>query len=126
MSDLKGTLEEGYRVQMSIRDHEVFADEPIDVGGTNTAVKPSELILSGLASCKLITMRMYANRKGWDLQNAHIELSYIEKGDPTIVRKNITFEGDLSEDQIKRLRVISGRCPVAKMLSNSIIFQELY
>lgn len=126
MSDLKGTLEEGYRVRMSIRDHEVFADEPIDVGGTNTAVKPSELILSGLASCKLITMRMYANRKGWDLQNAHIELSYIEKGDPTIVRKNITFEGDLSEDQIKRLRVISGRCPVAKMLSNSIIFQELY
>ena len=125
LSDLTGSLEKGYRVRMSIRSHEVFADEPTDVGGTDTAVKPGELILSGLASCKLITMRMYAERKGWDLQNAHIELTYIEKGSSAIVGKKITFIGDLTEDQKNRLTVISGRCPVAKMLSKSIVFQPL-
>lgn len=121
--DLIGSNENGFTVKMTVRGHEVIADEPEDVGGTNLGAKPGELLLSSLAGCKLITMRMYAERKGWELGETTIELRYIEKDDPTIVGKKIRFSGDLDEDQVKRLIDISGRCPVAKMLQNSITYE---
>lgn len=122
-ADLTGVIHGSFRVEMEARGHQVLADEPEEVGGTNTAAKPGELVLAALASCKLITMRMYAERKGWDLGETRIDLCYIEKGDPTIIEKKIHFGGDLSDEQKKRLTDISGRCPVAKMLSKSISFE---
>lgn len=121
--DLKGINLSGFAVKMSARGHEILADEPKDLGGTDLGAKPSELLLSSLAGCKLITMRMYAERKGWEIGETTIELRYIERGDPTIVEKKIRFTGDLDEDQTKRLIDISGRCPVAKMLKNSIVYE---
>ncbi len=122
-SPLTGKIGKDYKVRMSIRGHEISADEPVEVGGTDEAAKPGELLLSALASCKLITMNMYASRKGWDFQGATISLHYLEKGDPTIIEKQIDFIGDLDEKQKQRLLDISGRCPVAKMLSKSISFE---
>lgn len=120
---LIGEIGKDYQVKMSIRGHEVQADEPIEVGGTDKAAKPGELLLSSLASCKLITMNMYATRKGWDFQGAKISLQYLEIGDPTIIEKKIDFIGDVDDKQKQRLLDISGRCPVAKMLSKSISFE---
>lgn len=121
--DVTATIKGNFRVEMNARGHQIVADEPEEVGGTDTAAKPGELVLASLAGCKLITMRMYAERKGWDIGETRIDLSYIEKGDPTIVAKKIYFDGNLTEEQQKRLTEISGRCPVAKMLSKSITFQ---
>jgi len=120
--DITGINQTGFTVKMVSRNHEIIADEPIDVGGADLGAKPGELLLSSLAGCKLITMRMYAERKGWDLGEVTIALKYLEKGDTTIVEKKIRFSGDLEEDQIKRLLDISGRCPVARMLKNSISY----
>lgn len=122
-SELDAVNNNGFTVNMTIRGHEVVADEPSDVGGTHLGAKPGELLLSSLAGCKLITMRMYAERKGWELGEASISMRYLEKGEPTLVEKKIRFSGDLDEDQVKRLIDISGRCPVAKMLKNSIAFE---
>ncbi|XOV68184.1 MAG: OsmC family protein [Fluviicola sp.] len=121
--DIVGTNSAGFTVRMSARGHEVLADEPKEVGGTDLGAKPGELLLSSLAGCKLITLRMYAERKGWDLGETTISLRYLEIGDPTIVEKKIRFSADLTEGQIKRLVDISGRCPVAKMLKNSIVYE---
>ncbi len=121
--DLIGVNDGGFVVKMTARGHEVKADEPVEVGGTDQAAKPGELLLSSLAGCKLITMRMYAERKGWELGETTIALRYLEKGDPVIVEKKIRFSGDLDEAQTKRLIDISGRCPVAKMLKNSITYE---
>lgn len=121
--DLNGENLTGYAVTLTARNHTVVADEPTELGGTDLGAKPSELLLGSLAACKLITMRMYAQRKGWDLGTVTIQLKYKEKGDPTIVEKAIRFTGPLDEKQESRLLEISGRCPVAKMLKNSIIFE---
>lgn len=120
---LTASLKEGYLVENISRGQSWRSDEPEALGGTNLGPTPNELLLSSLASCKLITMRMYANRKEWDFQGATISLSIMEKADKTIIEKLIVFQGDLDEDQIKRLKVISGKCPVAKMLRHSVEFK---
>ena len=118
-TSVQAALLEGYRVENATRSLEWFADEPESIGGTNTAPKPSELLLSALASCKLITMRMYAERKGWDVSGLEVDLEIIEKSDKTLLSKKITFPDNLDQAQRDRLTEISGRCPVAKMVSES-------
>lgn len=122
-SELNARIRSNYKVELSSNGHEIIADEPTDIGGGNVGMTPDDLVLSSLAACKLITMRMYAERKGWHFSEARISLAYIEKGDPTVVSKKIEFDGDLQPDQVERLLVISGKCPVAKMLSKSISFR---
>ena len=120
---LYASLSEPFVVTNRLGEHTWISDEPMDLGGKNEGPKPTELLLSALASCKLITLKMYADRKGWELGTASIELHYIEKGEKTIIGKKLTFSSDMSEEQYNRLKDISGRCPVAKMLQNSIEFQ---
>lgn len=120
---LSAKLKKGYQVENVSRTFNWLSDEPEDVGGDNLGPKPTELLLSSLASCKLITVKMYANRKEWDVQQISIDLKILEKGNPTLIEKKIRFEGELDEEQKKRLLEISGRCPVAKMLSNSIEYK---
>lgn len=125
MSEVKVTasITESYNVDFESRTHSWNADEPFEDGGKDLGPKPTELLLSSLAGCKLITVRMYALRKEWDLQKVTIELKILEKGEKTLIEKKIRFEGNLDEDQKKRLLDISGRCPVAKMLSNSLEYK---
>lgn len=118
--NVKAKLLDGFRVENNTRGLSWYADEPEELGGANTAPKPSELLLSALASCKLITMRMYAERKEWDVAGLKVDLEILEKGEKTIVSKKITFPEGLDEAQRQRLTEISGRCPVAKMVKDSI------
>lgn len=122
-SDVSASIESNFAVQIKSRTHTTVSDENVDDGGKDLGPNPGELLLSALASCKLITMRMYAQRKGWDFRKASITLAYVENETPALVSKHIDFEGDLDEEQIERLQVISSRCPVARMLSESIQFK---
>ena len=122
MTQLKASLIGKYTVKNESRTHTWLADEPNEEGGDDKGPKPTEILLSALASCKLITLKLYADRKGWDLQNIHIDLKIIETGVVTKIEKRIVFIGDLVDKQKERLLDISGRCPVVKMLSNSIEF----
>lgn len=118
-----GELKQGYTVVNSSRGHKWISDEPTDVEGLNLGPKPTELLLSSLISCKLITLQMYASRKGWNIDGLKIHLAILETGEKTIIEKRIDFTSNLNEEQQKRLTDISGRCPVVKMLSNSIEFK---
>lgn len=124
MVEVKGHLKEKYTVENSARDHTWLVDEPIEVGGLDLAQKPSEQLLSALVSCKIITVKMYAERKGWDVKNIYVHLALGDKiGDKTIIEKSIKYEGELTQEQKERLTEISGRCPVAKLVANSFEFK---
>ncbi|MBS1517063.1 MAG: OsmC family protein [Bacteroidetes bacterium] len=122
----------GYKTEIDTRGHLFLADEPIDTGGTDTAASPYEMFLSSLGSCKAITMRMYAQRKNYKLDEIEIELSHqkinaedcadceTKAGTIDKIDIKVRFKGELNDDEIKRLLEISERCPVQKTVMSEV------
>ncbi|WP_313257935.1 OsmC family protein [Sphingobacterium sp.] len=117
-----------YTTTISYEDLNILADEPIEVGGQNKGLAPTQLLLSSVGACKAITMRMYANRKEWKVDKIDIKVSSevqrSEQQQTTYIKCNIFIEGDLDEEQKKRLYAIGEKCPVHKMLMNPIVIES--
>lgn len=121
-----------YTTQIKLGKHTLIADEPIKYGGNDFGPSPYEYLSAALASCTTITVQMYAKRKEWDLTHIQVDVDYDKKHaldcenceDKTAkidtFSKNITFSGNLTEEQITRLLNISKKCPVHKTLENKI------
>ena len=67
-------VERGFRTAIAAREHDLVVDEPVELGGADAGMTPYELLLASLSSCMALTMRMYADRKGWALEGASIHL----------------------------------------------------
>lgn len=102
------------------RGHEGVADEPAEFNGTDTGFAPDEWLASALASCSIITMRMYADRKGWPLDSIEMEVQFERIDKLSKFVKHIKFVGQLDETQQQRLLDIGEKCPVHKTLTNPI------
>lgn len=98
-------------------DHQLIADEPGEDGGANRGFDPFELVLAALATCTTATVKMYADRKGWEIKKLNIQLSMVEKEKVQHIHKDITIEGNLTEEQVARLMVVANKCPVHKILT---------
>jgi putative redox protein len=121
-----------YSQIISAGGHLLRADEPVEAGGSDTGPNPYELLLAALGACASITVRMYADRKQWPLEGVHIELSYgeahaehsaacdTENGMITGIEMEVSFAGDLSEQQRQRLLEIANKCPVHRTLTSRI------
>lgn len=107
--------ESGFVQQLAARAHRFTADEPVSNGGTDTAPSPHELWLGGLAACTALTLRMYANRKGWDVGAITMDLSISRNadGDESIERK-IHLGAPLTSEQRVRLAQIADKTPVTR------------
>ena len=106
------------------RDRRISADEPVKVGGTDRGLSPFELVGAGLGACTTMTMRMYANRKGWDAGAAQVDVTW-EQADRhnSTFRRTIILGADLSDEQRARLIEIADRCPVHRMLEGSVTIE---
>jgi putative redox protein len=107
----------GFVQEIQARSHQLRADEPLDNGGTDSGPAPYELLLAGLAACTSLTLRMYADRKQWELGLIDVRLRFSrdEQGQEKIDRK-IAFGAPLSEAQITRLAEICEKTPVTKTI----------
>jgi uncharacterized OsmC-like protein len=117
-------------------DHVWLGDEPKSSGGDNLGPDPYEHLLAALGTCTSMTVRLYANRKQWPLDDVEVTLSHerrhaddcadCEKGDVRIevLKRRIAFQGDLSEDQRARLLAIADRCPVHRTLTGDLRIQS--
>lgn len=136
MEKARVVLENDLKAEIEIRDFSLVADETLESGGTNEGPEPPELLLGAIGACAAITMRLYARRKGWDLQKVDIHLE-VEKVDPAlypektagaalahVVRKRYYFTGDLTSEQKTRLIEIGTKCPVARIVQNPVIFED--
>lgn len=119
---------ENYKIEIqSPSGNVIIADEPIDMGGKDLGFSPKELLASALAACASATVKMYADRKDWDLEEVKIsiELDFIPKENRTIINRKLAFIGNLDETQKNRLLTIANACPVHKVLSNPIEINTL-
>ena len=114
-----------YGQDITIRSFQLIADEPESLGGDDKGPTPMEYIFAGLASCKAITIRMYAERKKWSLDKVDVQVHYKSiKDQPPTVQAELTIEGDLDTTQKARLIEIGDRCPVHRFLSQQITIQS--
>ena len=94
-----------YKTELISRNHHYLADEPLEKGGQNLGPTPSELLHSALASCTSITLRLYATRKEWQIDEIKVEVTdgINQESKESILTKNITLISNLDEAQLKRM-----------------------
>lgn len=111
-----------YRTQIETTSHRFVSDEPIDLGGNDLGPNPGEFLSAALAACTTITVKMYAERKAWNLEEAIVEVDFVRDRKENITKftKSVELIGDLDEDQRKRLFDIAARCPIHQTLINPI------
>ncbi|MBZ4044337.1 OsmC family protein [Flavobacterium hibisci] len=115
-----------YRTEItSASGNIVIADEPQEAGGKNLGFSPSELLASALASCTLITLRMYINRKQWNVSEIDIKVDLEKDSEQNIslFTRKIEITGEIDESQRQKLHIIADKCPIHKTLTNTIIIQ---
>lgn len=117
---------ENYVTKVTQRHHEYFTDEPVEFGGKDKYTTPQELLLGSLASCVATTLRMYANRKGWELGTISVDVTMrsikSEHGAEFEFNQNFSFSNssNLTIEQLNRLVQIAKKCPVAQIIQKTV------
>ena len=122
--------ERGFRADILSNGFALVADEPASVGGTNTGPTPYDYLLTALGSCTAMTLRMYADKKGWPLESVTVRLTHRKihandcaecESDAGYVDREIELVGQLTPKQRERLGEIADRCPVHKTLLGEVV-----
>ncbi len=106
--------------RISANGHSFIGDEPKSIGGADAGAAPYDFLLASLGLCKSVTLRLYAEHKGWDLQHIEVELEHSRKDEAEAIAVKLNLKGELSEEQINRLHEIAEKCPVQRTLQNPI------
>lgn len=125
--------EKGYTTAIQAGRHRLVADEPRADGGEDQGPAPYDYLLGALGACTAMTLRMYADRKGWPLTGAAVRLKHsrihaadcaecrTREGRLDQIVREISLHGPLNADQRQRLLEISERCPVHRTLRSEIV-----
>ncbi len=123
---------ENLQHEATVDGHSVLLDEPKEAGGDGTGMNPNELLLAALGGCIAITLRLYARRKGWPLDDVRVVLTHDkvhakdcedcehEDGMLDVIRRKVEIVGELTQEQRTRLQEIAARCPVHRTLTGTI------
>jgi putative redox protein len=116
----------GLRNKIDIRGHSLVCDEEEHHGGEDEGPNPQELLAASLASCTVITMQMYAERKGWDVDDITVDVDYepAQRGSPTRFRMVVELPKELPEEQRQKLMQIAAKCPIHRTLEGEVMFDE--
>lgn len=130
--------EEKFTATLTVGNHELVADEPVSVeGGKDKGPDPYDYLLMSLGSCSVMTVKMYARRKGWEVGELYMELRHNKRHvedcghceDPSskidVIEKELVVEADLSDEQLDKLLEISNKCPVHRTLMEDIKIESL-
>lgn len=110
---------EGFAHDLEVDGHTLVVDEPEESGGTALGPRPTRLVGGALAACTAITVEMYAERKGWKLGDVEVDVDIEYDGAaPSSFDVTLKVQCELDDDQLERLRVIAGKCPVHRALAS--------
>jgi putative redox protein len=118
------TAGDGFATKVTTDDgHEITIDEPASAGGADTGPSPRRLLAASVASCVSITIRMYAERKDWDVSGLEVTTEIDEtspRGEPTPIHTSVTLPEHLDDDQRERILRIAEKCPVHATLEGEV------
>jgi putative redox protein len=122
----------GFAQEVEIGSHEVYADEPVSYGGTDTGPTPYDLLLAALGSCTSMTIGFYARKRRWPLESITVSLRHskvhaadceeceTKEGKIDRIYLDIQLSGSLTDEQCAKLIEIAGKCPVHQTLTSEI------
>lgn len=112
-----GSAVPAYLVDLRLRTHRLVADEPTSAGGGDQGPTPLDLLLGALAACTATTLRMYAERKGWELTTIEVDVrDRVGEDGVVTIERTITVPAGLSTEQLQSLARIADRTPVTRMI----------
>ncbi len=116
-----------YETHLSTASQVIVADEPVDMGGQDRGMRPGELLAASLGACTVMTLRMYADRKGWPLDSVVVHVDYTNDIDTkrSLFVVKLILNGSLTEDQRVRLTEMADRCPIHRALQNPVDFETI-
>lgn len=118
--DITGSIgTKKYQCTIRWRGGEFFMDEPESVGGGGKAPDPFSTLLASLAGCTLSTLRMYIDRKGWDIPEIGVALNIRQTPTISEISRKITFVNTVTDEQKTKLLAIAEKCPVSRILKGS-------
>jgi putative redox protein len=113
-----------YQCVIEWRNGQFIADEPEKQGGLDTGPDPFTLLLSSLASCTLVTLRMYIDRKGWDIPEIKVNVNMWQTKEndalTTYIDRDVLLPEGIDPEQKNRLLEIAAQCPVSRLLEGNI------
>ncbi|HTT12485.1 MAG TPA: OsmC family protein [Burkholderiaceae bacterium] len=109
-----------YRQTLPCGRHTMLANERAAHGGADAGPMPFEYLLSALGSCTSITLRMYAERKGWRLGTVNLSLVLHRSAEGDRIDRRIAVSASLSAGQTTRLAEICEKTPVTLTLKSGI------
>jgi putative redox protein len=122
--DIIGSIgTQNYLCTILWRNGRLLMDEPENVGGKDLGPDPFSTLLASLAGCTLSTLRMYIDRKGWDIPEIKIAINLTQENNEvfeTIITREISFSSNVDQETKNRLLIIAEKCPVSKILKNKI------
>jgi uncharacterized OsmC-like protein len=138
MSDVIVTSLANLQNEVRYENHTLTTDEPLEAGGEDAGPDPYTLLLAALGSCISMTTTLYAKRKAWTLERVTvrlrlerihasdcIECTHTTEGYVHRIQRSVSFEGELTAEQLTRLQEIAHKCPVHKTLTSEIVITEL-
>jgi putative redox protein len=122
--DLLGTIGiQKYLCSITWRNGTLIMDEPKNISGQDLGPDPYTTLMASLAGCTLSTLRMYIDRKGWEIAEISVRLNLHQETETeliTFIKRDITFSNEISVEQKERLLLIASKCPVSKILENKV------
>jgi putative redox protein len=124
-----------YTNHIYTKTHHIYGDEPLDFGGDDLGLSPYQFLCAAIGSCTVLTLKLYAHRKQWELKEVFVYLSYSKKhaselrldieemGQLDHISKRIKLVGNLTNEQKNKLKEIASKCPVHKTVANKVYFE---
>jgi putative redox protein len=115
----------GYAHSLTAEHHTLIADEPADVGGSDTGPRPTQLLALSLAACTAVTVEMYADRKQWDVGDLQVDVDYeLDPKGTSRFEVILRLPAALSDEQAGRLGEIACKCPVHRVLTGDVEIED--